>query len=76
MLTAAPDFMCSISKMAGGTASITEPPTFLRLLVYMTIPRKLYFYITYNPQTDKHSAGCTQGNRMKAITIWNYGINF
>lgn len=53
MLTADPDSICNISRMAGGTASITEPPTFLKLLVYMVNLHELYFYITHNLQNSK-----------------------
>ena len=47
MLTADPDSICSISRIAGGTANITEPPTLLNLLEYMAILQKLYFYIIH-----------------------------
>ena len=43
MLTADPDSICSISRMAGGTANITEPPTFLKLLVYMATSKSYIF---------------------------------
>jgi len=53
MLTADPDSICSISRIAGGTANITEPPTLLKLLVYMATLQKLYFYITHIAQIGK-----------------------
>jgi hypothetical protein len=53
MFTVDPEPSRSISSMAGGTASITEPPTFLKLLVYMAFLQKLYFYITRNLETRK-----------------------
>jgi hypothetical protein len=53
MFTVDPEPSRSISSMAGGTASITEPPTFLNLLVYMTFLQKLYFYITHNSEMRK-----------------------
>ena len=43
MLTADPDCSCTRLSMAGGTASITEPPTFLRVLVYIFFPLSYIF---------------------------------
>jgi hypothetical protein len=48
MLTVEPEPRCTISKMAGGTASITEPPTLRRLLVYIPALHKFNFYITHS----------------------------
>lgn len=35
MLTLSPDFSCRMSRIAGGRASMVEPPTFLKVPVYM-----------------------------------------
>ncbi len=74
MLTADPDSICSISKMAGGTANITEPPTLLKLLVYMAILQKLYFYITSIARNGKPAPA--KAVAASAITFWNHGRTF
>ena len=51
MLTADPDSICSISRIAGGTANITEPPTLLKLLVYIAIT-----WLQHYPEKLNHIA--------------------